>query len=897
MQENEKYLFSVVIAVYNAEEYLEETVQSLINQTIGFEKIQLILVDDGSVDQSALICDRYAAQYSNVVALHRQNAGVSAARNLGLAYIQGKYVNFLDSDDKLSHNAMEEAAAFFAEYQDQTDVVSMPMVFFDGQTGQHILNYKFKKGTRLIDLKTEYNAIQLSMSSTFVCAEALQGKKFDTRLAYAEDAKLMQSILVEKQTLGVIPKATYYYRRHSIGAGSAIQTSTQRKAWYLPYMTYFQHEVLNWFVAKEIEIPKFIQFTLLYDLQWRIRMSKIPIGVLSGLEEQEYKKLVEEMFHYFDDDVILAQKNIGKAYKLYILREKYGHLAGRIFDGENICLTYGNRIITWLSSSPCKLEFLTLKKDRCVLEGTYEMYEPIGPESGFQVRFGDTFFTAEVSADRKPVCSLGTEIMYQLCFRVELPLEQAMQPRQIHFYYVWNGNRVHCNALRYGKFFPLTGAYANSYVVENSWKLTKGKNCLHIALVGRKEHLHCEYRLLKELWKKNKEGARKAVVSRIVRFAIKAVYKKPIWLISDRVTKADDNGEALFGYIQKEQRNNVSAFFVLSKSSPDYNRMKEVGPVLNWFSHKDKFFVTVADCIISTQAEDEVRNPFGNYADAYKDILYKIPFVFLQHGITKDDVSAWLGRPNKNFSGLVTAAHPEYDSIINGAYHYSEDQVWLTGFPRYDRLHRAENHIITIMPTWRRYLLGHWSPETDIWSLVPEFEESDYYRFYNGLLNSKKLLEAARKHGYTIQFLPHPTIQPHIDIFTQSEGVKFLGRDKHYRDVYAESNLVVTDYSSAVFDFAYLEKPVIYCQFDAETFFAGEHAYTKGYYDYERDGFGEVEYDLEHTVDRIIEYMENGCQMKEKYKKRGENFFAYHDKNNCQRVYERITQMLAERNG
>ena len=134
------------------------------------------------------------------------------------------------------------------------------------------------------------------------------------------------------------------------------------------------------------------------------------------------------------------------------------------------------------------------------------MYEPIGPESGFQVRFGDTFFTAEVSADRKPVCSLGTEIMYQLCFRVELPLEQEMQPRQIHFYYVWNGNRVHCNALRYGKFFPLTGAYANAYFVANSWKLTKGRHCLHIAQIGRKEHLRCECRFLKELWKKNNEA-------------------------------------------------------------------------------------------------------------------------------------------------------------------------------------------------------------------------------------------------------------------------------------------------------------------------------------------------------------------------------------------------------
>ena len=57
------------------------------------------------------------------------------------------------------------------------------------------------------------------------------------------------------------------------------------------------------------------------------------------------------------------------------------------------------------------------------------------------------------------------------------------------------------------------------------------------------------------------------------------------------------------------------------------------------------------------------------------------------------------------------------------------------------------------------------------------------------------------------------------------------------------------------------------------------------------DGFGEVEHDLEGTVDRIIEYMENGCQLKDKYRERIDNFFAFHDKNNCQRVYEKIKEL------
>ena len=89
----------------------------------------------------------------------------------------------------------------------------------------------------------------------------------------------------------------------------------------------------------------------------------------------------------------------------------------------------------------------------------------------------------------------------------------------------------------------------------------------------------------------------------------------------------------------------------------------------------------------------------------------------------------------------------------------------------------------------------------------------------------------------------------------------------------------------------YLKKPIIYAQFDASTFFNGEHVYQKGYFDYEKDGFGEVEYTLQDTIDRIIEYIDNGCVMKEQYKKRVEGFFAHHDKDNCKRVYEKIKNL------
>ena len=96
------------MAVYNVEQFLEEAIDSVIKQDIGFkDNVQLILVDDGSEDQSGVICDKYFEKYpNNIKVIHKENGGVSSARNEGLKHVLGKYINFLDSDDTLSPNTL-----------------------------------------------------------------------------------------------------------------------------------------------------------------------------------------------------------------------------------------------------------------------------------------------------------------------------------------------------------------------------------------------------------------------------------------------------------------------------------------------------------------------------------------------------------------------------------------------------------------------------------------------------------------------------------------------------------------------------------------------------------------------------------------------------------------------
>ena len=94
---NEKKLVSVIVTAYNIESYLSRCLDSLAAQT--YSPLEIIVVDDGSTDCTASICDRYEAKYGNIKVIHRKNGGVSAARNTGVDAASGDFIGYVDGDD------------------------------------------------------------------------------------------------------------------------------------------------------------------------------------------------------------------------------------------------------------------------------------------------------------------------------------------------------------------------------------------------------------------------------------------------------------------------------------------------------------------------------------------------------------------------------------------------------------------------------------------------------------------------------------------------------------------------------------------------------------------------------------------------------------------------------
>ena len=138
-QNKENFKISVVMAIYTTEEFLKEAIDSIVNQSIGFDDVELVLVDDGSTDGSKEICLDYKERFpQNVNYIYQKNQGQATARNNGMKVARGKYINFLDSDDKLELNALELVYNFFERHYNEVDVVSIPIKFFDRQHGDHI---------------------------------------------------------------------------------------------------------------------------------------------------------------------------------------------------------------------------------------------------------------------------------------------------------------------------------------------------------------------------------------------------------------------------------------------------------------------------------------------------------------------------------------------------------------------------------------------------------------------------------------------------------------------------------------------------------------------------------------------------------------------------------------
>lgn len=366
--------------------------------------------------------------------------------------------------------------------------------------------------------------------------------------------------------------------------------------------------------------------------------------------------------------------------------------------------------------------------------------------------------------------------------------------------------------------------------------------------------------------------------------------RREIWLIAEKRTEARDNGYHLFRYL-REQHAEVEAYYVIAPDSPDRWKVEPLGHVIAADSKEHFLYYLAAACSISSQAGGafpmQMIPEFFRLTRPLRRTGQKC--VFLQHGVLYNAVPLPALYAASGIHDLFVTASAWERAFVQRTFGYPDGVVQTLGLCRFDALHRAEQpeRLVLFMPTWREWLCAGDAPEA--------LCTSDYFLRISALLQSPRLHSLLERFDCRLVFYPHYAMQGRLDAFRPFADARIVIADcAHYevQTLLLRSAVLITDYSSVFFDFAYLQKPEIFYQFDAGRFHR-EH-YPAGDFDFTRDAFGPVATTEAETLDALERVLESGCVMPEKYRARVSGRFAYHDNQNCARNYKAIRNLVSK---
>lgn len=813
-----KTQFTILSAAYNVEKYLDDFFESIVNQSLSFKKhIKIIIVDDGSTDNSANIIRKWEKKFpNNIEYIYKENGGQSSARNLGMKHIETDWVTFIDPDDFIDMQ-------YFKEVSDEIDKdISINMIvanlkFYmeddDAIVDKHSLKFRFKNRTEKfsnLDLK---DFINLSAAATIFKKEYIidSNIKFDERIKpNFEDGKFIADyLLMSTGKVLFLKESIYFYRKRS-DKSSTVDNSWVDERKYYDVLKYGYIPMLRTYKETLGKVPIHIQRTVLYDITWYVRsLVNTPekISFLTVEKKNKFYSLVVEIFSYIERDLIFNFNLAGIWYAM-----KVGMIGA-------------------------------FKQERCHKSIVY--VENLDREKK-QILF--SYFDY-----------FNTPYSFRLDKNEAIP---SYQKKIIH------------------EFFD------RPFVTEyRCWVSFEDEDSLITVLVdGRPSAIS-----LKKM---------RHVNSLTVRDILKA-YQPSLeystddsWLFMDKVTQGDDNAEHLYRYLMQNHPEK-KCYFALSKSSADWDRLNKEGfKLLEFGTERFEYHLCKASKVISSYFDEYISDYFK---DRYE---YSKKFVFLQHGVIHTDLSKWLN-DKPNMLCFITTTKDEYQAIISDDSHYQvgSKEVVLTGLPRHDQLltnNKLDSNIILIMPTWRASVVGEIIGNSNVRAINEQFMETEYAQHWHNLLHSETLAKLANKHNYQVIFAPHANVEPYIDKFNVPS---YIGTwqasitNNTMQQLFQESKLMITDYSSVAFEMGLLGKNVLYYQFDKEDFFSGKHTVQRGYFSYENDGFGPVVTEEKTLLTELEKILENNGEPSEPYITRMQETFAYRDTNNCKRVYEAIMDL------
>lgn len=350
--------------------------------------------------------------------------------------------------------------------------------------------------------------------------------------------------------------------------------------------------------------------------------------------------------------------------------------------------------------------------------------------------------------------------------------------------------------------------------------------------------------------------------------------KNRVWVIGENFGEClKDNGYCFFQYCQKTNIDSEVFFVAKENSIKNDNYLSSNKNVLIYGSIRHITYLFLSRVFI--------------YSHTHRDIFFHKLFflfaknkkiVFLQHGVTGFKKFDAYYQKYCNEPDILIVVSDFEKSIISKHVGTRDKKIKITGFARHDNLENGDSNKtrrqIAYMPTWRD------------WARKGGFLHSKFYKYVSSFTLDSSLAELLEKKNVILKFYLHKNMKNYLSFFeSKSSKIQLVefGQESVQKMI-KESNLLITDYSSVSWDFFYLDKPVIFFQFDSEEYLNNRGSYL----DLKKDIFGDRATSIYPLIDLVKFYIDNNFQAKEKYKLLKPNFFKYSDKFNCKRIYQEI---------
>lgn len=840
-----EYKVTVIIPVFNAEKTLPRTIDSLMAQTMRRQEFQVILIDDGSRDGSPQLCDDLAKQYDNILVIHQANGGVSSARNAGIRAATGKYLLYLDGDDTLSPETLKNVTDFFDKHYDEVDVVTYPIVNIrnDCPAPLHFRYTQYLTETGVYSLNKYPYIAQTTIN---VCEKNIPGNPmFDETVKLAEDQLHNTIFLSRKGKIGYVKEAQYTY----IHEGENVTNKLLQPEYaFEPHVELFRRLI-------EIEAPNMSSYTtgmILYNIKWMISRNVLLPSHLHGEAYDEAMARLGAVIEQLPSSALLRYPHMPDVHIYFLLSLKRNNRPFLILEDQHYTVADSTGQLA------CHKEVLIAVTRSCVEKGKLRLmaYEKFLPKvlsnceikiyaviNGFKRQELTPFYSKySYFYSIIPLAQfLGFHLEVDLADVEELAFEVEING---HTYptHLWFMNTQH---LKSDKAFYLTDGKYKVYCDDDIFRVKKGW------FKGATPPVRAKISLCRTLFGRS---------------------RKRIWLYNDRVGVLD-NG--YFQFLHDYQKNDgVKRYYVYDEERA--NIMKKLPPeaaryLVRFGSFRHKMLYANAEYILTSFVDSIYYRPFDADTFQYYAGRCKAKVIYLQHGVLHGK-SPHYAKERLEIDKVVISGDYERE-VFTKECDFLPDDLILSGMPRLDEISAdtPPQKKILYAPSWRSYLTQglhnlRWIPVAG-----ETVRESDYFKGMVELLNSKPLLDVLRKRGYTIELKLHPIFEMYKDIYAAvlPDGVSLAASNVPLEEYAA----FITDFSSFLYDFAYLRRPIYYFIPDYADVKAGRASFAEFYIPPE-DGLGFFSTDAAEMADRVASDLETGFAVPEKYLERMRDIFA-----------------------